>query len=133
MLRGRRPVGGLLSHVVVDLDDPAFDRPTKPIGPFYSHEARPRSWPRTRGWDVVEDSGRGYRRVVPSPRPLGLVEIDALRCLLDAGHVVVADGGGGIPVARHGDAWEGVDAVIDKDLRRRVSSPSSSTPRRWSW
>jgi carbamate kinase len=112
---GRRSVVGLLSHVVVDLDDPAFDRPSKPIGPFYSH-SEATELAGTRGWDVVEDSGRGYRRVVPSPRPLGLVEIEALRCLLDAGHVVVADGGGGIPIARRGDAWDGVDAVIDKDL-----------------
>jgi carbamate kinase len=111
---GRHQVVGLLSHVIVDLNDPAFRRPTKPIGPFLSGSEATRL-ARARGWDIVEDSGRGYRRVVPSPRPRGLVEIQALRCLLDAGHVVVADGGGGIPVARRGTAWDGVDAVIDKD------------------
>src|SRR6478672_983406 len=111
---GRHHVVGILSHVIVDLNDPAFDNPSKPIGPFYSEREATRL-AGTRGWDIVEDSGRGYRRVVPSPRPLGFVEIQALRCLLDAGLVVVADGGGGIPVARRGDVWDGVDAVIDKD------------------
>jgi len=111
---GRHHVVGILSHVIVDLNDPAFDNPSKPIGPFYSEREATRL-AGTRGWDIVEDSGRGYRRVVPSPRPLGFVEIQALRCLLDAGLVVVADGGGGIPVARRGNLWDGVDAVIDKD------------------
>ena len=111
---GRHHVVGILSHVIVDLEDPAFASPSKPIGPFYSASEAARL-AETHGWDVVEDSGRGYRRVVPSPRPLGFVEIRALRCLLDAGHVVVADGGGGIPVARRGGVWDGVDAVIDKD------------------
>ncbi len=111
---GRHRVVGILSHVIVDLEDPAFERPTKPIGPFFS-QREATQLAETRGWDIVEDSGRGYRRVVPSPRPCGFVEIQALQCLLDAGHVVVAEGGGGIPVARRGDVWEGVDAVIDKD------------------
>lgn len=112
--RGRHHIVGILSHVIVDLKDPAFNHPNKPIGPFFSQSEATRL-ARTRGWDIVEDSGRGYRRVVPSPQPRGFVEIQALRCLLDAGHVVVADGGGGIPVARRGDVWDGVDAVIDKD------------------
>jgi carbamate kinase len=111
---GRHHVVGMLSHVIVDPDDPAFTRPTKPIGPFFSKEEATRL-AASNGWQIVEDSGRGYRRVVPSPRPRGLVEIGALRSLLDAGHVVVADGGGGIPVTRRGDVWAGVDAVIDKD------------------
>jgi len=110
----RHRVVGILSHVIVDVEDPAFERPTKPIGPFFSH-SEATQLAETRGWDIVEDSGRGYRRVVPSPRPRGFVEIQALQCLLDAGHVVVAEGGGGIPVARRGDVWEGVDAVMDKD------------------
>ncbi|MGH8822877.1 MAG: carbamate kinase [Jiangellaceae bacterium] len=70
-------------------EDPAFERPTKPIGPFFT-KAEATRLAETHGWEIVEDSGRGYRRVVPSPRPRGLVEIDAVRCLLDAGHVVVA-------------------------------------------
>jgi carbamate kinase len=110
----RHRIAALLSHVVVDADDPAFDRPTKPIGPFFSAAAAT-TLAETRGWDVAEDAGRGYRRVVASPEPRGFVEIDAIRCLLDAGHVVVTGGGGGIPVGRRGDVWDGVDAVIDKD------------------
>jgi len=110
----RHRIAALLSHVIVDLDDPAFDRPTKPIGPFFS-EATARRRARARGWTVAEDSGRGYRRVVASPEPKGLVEIDAIRSLLESGHVVVTAGGGGIPVGRRGEVWDGVDAVIDKD------------------
>ena len=111
---GRYPIVAILSHVIVRLDDQAFKHPTKPIGPFFSHEEATRL-AATRGWDIAEDSGRGYRRVVASPQPRGFVEIEALRCLLDSGHVVIAEGGGGIPVARRGDVWDGVDAVIDKD------------------
>lgn len=110
----RHEVVALVSHVVVDRDDPAFGRPTKPIGPFFSKEEAARLR-QERGWQMAEDVGRGYRRVVASPRPCGLLEVQALRCLLDAGHVVIADGGGGIPVARRGARWEGVDAVVDKD------------------
>ena len=111
---GRHPIAALLSHAIVDLDDPAFARPTKPIGPFFT-EAEAADLARTRGWDVAEDAGRGWRRVVASPRPRGFVEIEAVRLLLDAGHVVVAGGGGGIPVGRREGIWAGVDAVIDKD------------------
>lgn len=110
----RHRIAALLSHVIVDLDDPAFERPTKPIGPFFS-EAAAAKLAETRGWEMSADSGRGHRRVVASPRPKGFVEIDAIRRLLDAGHVVVTGGGGGIPVGRRGEIWDGVDAVIDKD------------------
>ncbi|RYP84466.1 carbamate kinase [Nocardioides guangzhouensis] len=110
----RHRVAALLSHVIVDLDDPAFDRPTKPIGPFFS-EVAARRLAETQGWDIIEDSGRGFRRVVASPEPKSFVEIDAIGCLLDAGHVVVTGGGGGIPVGRREGGWDGVDAVIDKD------------------
>lgn len=114
-LCGRRHhIAALLSHVIVDLDDPAFGHPTKPIGPFFGEE-RARELGRARRWVVAEDAGRGYRRVVASPEPKGFVEIEAIRSLLDSGHVVVTGGGGGIPVGRHGDVWDGVDAVIDKD------------------
>lgn len=111
---GRHHIVAVLSHVIVDVTDPAFDHPTKPIGPFYS-EAQAKQLAQQQGWDIVEDSGRGFRRVVASPQPLGFVEIEAIRCLLDAGQVVVTGGGGGIPVGRRGDVWDGVDAVIDKD------------------
>ncbi len=110
----RNRIAALLSHVIVDLDDLAFDRPTKPIGPFF-HEDAVHELIRARRWDVTEDAGRGFRRVVASPEPKGFVEIGAIRSLLDAGHVVVTGGGGGIPVGRRGEVWDGVDAVIDKD------------------
>jgi carbamate kinase len=105
------PVACVLTHVRVDPDDEAFSRPTKPIGPFYSEE-RARELERERGWAVVRDAGRGWRRVVPSPEPLEVVELDAIRTLLARGTTVVACGGGGIPV---GAAMNGLDAVIDKD------------------
>lgn len=108
------PVVATLSHVVVDLDDPAFDNPTKPIGPFYS-EAEAAVLEQRHGWVMVEDAGRGHRRVVASPRPQRFVEAEAVRRLVEAGFVVVAGGGGGIPVGRHVSGWDGVDAVIDKD------------------
>jgi carbamate kinase len=111
-----RPVATLVTQVVVDERDPAFRRPTKPIGPFYTEE-RARQLTREKGWTVVEDAGRGYRRVVPSPQPLEIVEIEAIRRLLKAGAIVIAAGGGGIPVTREWDqSLHGVEAVIDKDL-----------------
>jgi len=110
----RHRIVALLSHVIVDLEDPAFDHPTKPIGPFFSEEEAT-ELARIRGWDIAEDAGRGYRRVVASPLPLGFVEIDAIAALVETGHVVVTGGGGGIPVGRRGAVWDGVDAVIDKD------------------
>lgn len=112
---GRHRAVAMVSHVAVDLADPAFDNPTKPIGPFYTEAAATRL-ATERGWQVREDSRRGFRRVVASPHPRGLVEVEALLELLDAGHVVVADGGGGIPVTRSDSGLVGVDAVIDKDL-----------------
>jgi carbamate kinase len=112
---GRRPVATVVTHALVDRSDPAFHRPTKPIGPFYRrHEAERLA--RERHWQVVEDAGRGWRRVVASPEPQGFLEADAIRALVEAGFVVVAAGGGGIPVAREGEGIRGVDAVIDKDL-----------------
>lgn len=114
-VQGRHHIVALLSHSIVDLDDPAFQRPTKPIGPFFS-ESEATELARARGWDIAEDAGRGWRRVVASPRPRGFVEIEAVRLLLEAGHVVVAGGGGGIPVGRRDGVWGGVDAVIDKDF-----------------
>jgi carbamate kinase len=109
-----RPVVCLITHVLVAEDDPAFDEPTKPVGPFYD-EARATELERERGWSVVHDAGRGWRRVVPSPEPLEVVELDAIRSLLAAGTIVVACGGGGIPATRRGEHLAGIDAVIDKD------------------
>ncbi len=111
-----RPVVTLVTQIVVGEQDPAFRRPTKPIGPFYNEE-KARQLAREKGWTVVEDAGRGWRRVVPSPMPLEIVEIEAIRRLLKAGAIVIAAGGGGIPVARQWDrSLHGVEAVIDKDL-----------------
>jgi carbamate kinase len=115
----RRPVVCLLTHVVVDADDRAFREPTKPIGPFYDR-GRAEELQRDRGWDVSEDAGRGWRRVVASPTPLEVVELDAVRRLLESGSVVVACGGGGIPVVRRDGRLDGVDAVIDKDRASAV-------------
>jgi carbamate kinase len=109
-----REVACLLTHVTVSPDDPAFDRPTKPIGPFYS-PAQAELLERERGWALVSDANRGHRRVVPSPEPLEIVELDAIRRLVKAGTVTIACGGGGIPVARREGRLSGVDAVIDKD------------------
>ena len=109
-----RPVACLLTHVLVAEDDPAFEEPTKPIGPFYD-EAKARDLEAERGWKVVHDAGRGWRRVVPSPAPLEVVELDAIRSLLASGTIVVACGGGGIPATRRGEHLAGIDAVIDKD------------------
>ncbi|HXV20524.1 MAG TPA: carbamate kinase [Desulfuromonadales bacterium] len=112
---GKRPVVSLITQVVVDPADPAFTRPTKPVGPFYT-EAEAERQRRTKGWTVVADAGRGFRRVVPSPRPLQVVEEEPIRILLEHGVVVIAAGGGGVPV-RQADTGEllGVEAVIDKD------------------
>ncbi|MDX6519354.1 MAG: carbamate kinase [Gaiellaceae bacterium] len=109
-----RPVACVLTHVEVAADDPAFAEPTKPIGPFYSEEEA-RRLERERGWNVVSDAGRGWRRVAASPEPVLIVELESIRALLDAGVVVIAVGGGGIPVVRREDRLKGVDAVIDKD------------------
>ncbi|MEW4530035.1 carbamate kinase [Maioricimonas sp. JC845] len=110
----RRPVVSLLTQVLVDADDPAFETPTKPVGPAYSAEQAERL--RKSGFQLVEETGRGYRRVVPSPRPLRIIEMDVIQALLDMGVLVVAAGGGGIPVIEQDGALKGVDAVIDKDL-----------------
>jgi carbamate kinase len=111
-IEGREPLC-VLTHVRVAADDPAFDRPTKPIGPFYSSE-QAQALEHERGWTLVSDANRGHRRVVPSPQPLEVVELDLIRRLCETA-VVVACGGGGIPVARRGGRLAGVDAVIDKD------------------
>ena len=108
------PVTTILTQVVVRDDDPAFRNPTKPIGPFYSRSAAEERM-RLYGWDMIEDASRGYRRVVPSPDPIEIVEAGVIRRIIDQGILVVAAGGGGIPVVREGGLLRGVDAVIDKD------------------
>ena len=109
-----RPVAVILTQVVCDADDPALAEPTKPVGPFYAREEADRL--EEAGFRVVEDAGRGYRVVVPSPHPRRIVEIDSIETLVRAGTVVIAAGGGGMPVYELEDgALEGIDGVIDKD------------------
>src|ERR1035441_7936935 len=108
------PVISVLTQSVISLDDPAMKHPNKPVGPFYSREeAEERK--RQLGWEIVEDAARGYRRVVPSPEPIEIVELEVIRQLVDHGVLVIACGGGGIPIARQGGQPIGVEAVIDKD------------------
>ncbi|MER7174758.1 carbamate kinase [Streptomyces mesophilus] len=111
---GVRPVA-VLTHTVVDAADPAFTRPTKPIGTHYTRAEAERLATR-HDWSIGEDAGRGWRRLVPSPAPRLVVEEDAIAALLAAGHVVIAGGGGGIPVVAAPDgSLRGVEAVVDKD------------------
>ncbi|NMR85268.1 carbamate kinase, partial [Vibrio parahaemolyticus] len=114
--RGRDiPVVTVITQVVVDKDDEAFKNPTKPIGPFYTEEEA-KKLAQEKGYIVKEDAGRGYRRVVPSPLPKKIVEIDTIKTLWDT-TIAVTCGGGGIPVIEKEDgSLEGVAAVIDKDL-----------------
>ena len=110
-----RPVVSVVTQVRVDPADPAFAKPSKPIGPFYSRE-QAEQVRRETGWTVVQDAGRGWRRVVPSPIPCEVVEAEAIRILVQSGVLTIAVGGGGVPVVRNSEGrLEGVDAVIDKD------------------
>ncbi len=113
--RGDIPVATLVTQVVVDKHDPAFEHPSKPVGPFYSEDEAKRL-EQEKGYSVREDAGRGWRRVVPSPDPVEIHERQAIRHLVDAQALVIASGGGGIPVLRENGRLVGVDAVIDKDL-----------------
>ena len=107
----------LVTLVEVNPGDPSFSRPTKPIGVFYQKEKAESLAQEHPDWHLVHQAGKGYRRVVPSPRPLRIIEMDAIGALADSGFVVVAAGGGGIPVIRHEDGeLQGVNAVVDKDL-----------------
>jgi carbamate kinase len=112
----RASVSSIVTEVEVDPDDPAFVHPTKPVGRFFSEADAKRIGAET-GWDFSEDSGRGWRRVVPSPMPLAILDSPAINALLAAGVIPIAAGGGGIPVVRApGGGYRGVAAVIDKDL-----------------
>lgn len=112
----QKKVAAVVTQTVVDRDDPSFQQPSKPIGSFMDEDLA-RKNEKAYGWHIVEDAGRGFRRVVPSPLPLEIIESDAIELLTKNGYIVVATGGGGIPVIRNeaGDL-EGVEAVIDKDL-----------------
>jgi carbamate kinase len=108
------PVVSLITQTLVSSEDPAMLHPSKPIGPFYSRSAAEEK-KRTLGWTIVEDADRGYRRVVPSPEPIEILEIDTIRDLIQHGALVISTGGGGIPVVRENGELRGIEAVIDKD------------------
>ncbi|MBU1092923.1 MAG: carbamate kinase [Firmicutes bacterium] len=109
-----RPISTVVSQVLVDINDTAFQHPTKPIGSFYSKEDSD-ELAKTQGYTMVEDAGRGYRRVVASPKPLDVIEKESILALLKDNQIVIAAGGGGIPVILEGNQLVGVAAVIDKD------------------
>lgn len=110
-----KSVATIVTQTVVSKDDPAFQNPTKPVGAFYDKETAERI-AAEKGYTMVEDAGRGYRQVVPSPKPVDIVEKASIKTLVDAGHVVIAVGGGGVPVIREGKKLSGTPAVIDKDF-----------------
>lgn len=109
-------VATVLTRTVVDANDAAFEQPTKPIGPFYTAEEAKTVRDEHPDWTIVEDAGRGYRRVVPSPKPISIMEADAIRTLAQEGITLIAAGGGGVPVVRKDNDITGVEAVIDKDF-----------------
>lgn len=109
-----KKVATIITQVEVAADDPGFAHPTKPIGSFYDKEKADKI-AMEKGYTFVEDAGRGYRRVVPSPIPIKIVELDIIKSLVNQGHIVIACGGGGIPVIKKAVGYEGVAAVIDKD------------------
>lgn len=110
-----KEIATLVTQVVVDREDPAFENPTKPIGPFYT-KYRAQMLARQKNWTVIEDAGRGYRKVVPSPKPIDIVPKRIIRDLVQMGKIVITAGGGGIPVIINGNGvFQGVEAVIDKD------------------
>lgn len=111
----QKSVATIITQVVVDKDDEAFNKPTKPIGPFYT-EQESKTIEEEKGYTMIEDSGRGYRRVVASPMPKKIVEIKTIKTLIESDVIVVTVGGGGIPVVEEGIELKGVSAVIDKDL-----------------
>ena len=108
------PVASIVTQSLVSPDDPAMQRPEKPVGPFYSQAEAERRRQQL-GWNVVEDASRGYRRVVPSPDPIEIIELEVIRDLVERNVLVIACGGGGIPVIWRNGALQGVEAVIDKD------------------
>lgn len=117
------PVVTVVTQVRVDKDDPAFQNPTKPIGRFMTKEEA-ESEAQKRGWNIKEDAGRGYRRVVASPKPKEIVELSAIKAMSDAGELVICCGGGGIPVVSEGKHLAGAAAVIDKDFAAALLAES---------
>lgn len=109
------PVATVITQVIVDKNDPAFGKPTKPIGAFYSKEEAEKLMAE-KGYSMVEDAGRGWRRVVASPQPIDVAEKETVKALVKHGHVVITVGGGGIPVYQEGNKLIGIPAVIDKDF-----------------
>ena len=110
----KKSVATVVTQVVVDKNDPAFQNPTKPVGSFYTKEEA--DLMTAEGFTFKEDAGRGYRRVVPSPKPIDIVEIEFIKSLINTGNIVIAAGGGGIPVVEECDGLTGIPAVIDKDF-----------------
>ena len=110
-----KSVASLVTQVIVDKDDPAFTNLSKPIGPFYSEEEAKAEMEKSDA-TFVEDAGRGWRKVVASPKPVAIKELEVIRTLVESGHVVVAGGGGGVPVIEEDGKLKGVEAVIDKDF-----------------
>ena len=120
-------VATLITQVIVDKEDPAFDIPSKPIGPFYS-EYRAKMLMREKKWKMMEDAGRGYRKVVPSPKPIDVVPKHVMHDLVQSGKIVIAAGGGGIPVIINGRGlFQGVEAVIDKDYTAGLIAREAQT------
>ena len=122
-----RQAACVVTQVEVDADDPALSSPSKPIGPFFSQEEAQAF--EAKGWEMMEDAGRGWRHCVASPEPRAILNLHVIRALLDAGTVVIAGGGGGIPVVRdaNGD-WQGVQAVVDKDMTSALLARALGIP-----
>jgi carbamate kinase len=118
----KKPVVTVITQTVVDAEDLSISQPTKPVGPFFTKEEAEKQT-RDRGWRFMEDAGRGFRQAVPSPYPLQIVEIEVIERLLGEGVIVIAIGGGGIPVVRQPDGTlEGIDCIIDKDLASSLAA-----------
>jgi len=116
-------VGSVVTQVVVDENDPAFQNPTKPVGPFYTEDEAKEKTEKL-GWKIVEDAARGYRRVVPSPIPKEIVEDRMIKAAVEDDIIVIAVGGGGVPVVRRKDRLYGIEAVIDKDRASSILAQS---------
>jgi len=110
-----KQVATVITQVVVDKNDPAFQHPTKPIGNFVDLETA-KIFEKEKGYQMIEDANRGYRRVVPSPKPVDIVELNVIKTLIENNHLVITVGGGGIPVIQDGQGFSGIPAVIDKDF-----------------
>lgn len=115
-INSHKQIGTVITRVEVDPDDPRLSHPTKPIGPFYTKEDAQRLQEKEPNSTYKEDAGRGFRKVVPSPLPVSILEHEMIKTLLEQDNIVIACGGGGIPVIRQGDTFEGIEAVIDKDF-----------------